>query len=99
MSFRFFAPSIVNLEKENKLYLLCLSTGNYDNIGETRFEEMKKAAKFFRFKDLRILDEDEIQDGPWTWSSVVVGNKIEKYIKDLRKNKKVKIDTIVTFDD
>ena len=89
----------MNLQKKNNLYLLCLSTGNYDDLGEIRFEEMKKAAKHFKFKDLRIIDDDMLQDGPWTWPAPSVSAEIESFIDHLKKKKNVKINAIVTFDE
>lgn len=36
----FFVPSIVNLRQNNRLYLLCLSTGNFAGLGRIREKEL-----------------------------------------------------------
>lgn len=40
-----------------------------------------------QFSDLRIINDEYMQDGPWTWSAETVSDTIEDYMKHLRKTK------------
>jgi len=50
----FFVPSIVQLRQphlHNKLYLLCLSNGNFDGLGKIREKELHASARYLGFTD------------------------------------------------
>ena len=42
----FFYPTIKNLCNNNDFHLLCLSNGNYDELGNIREEELNKICNF-----------------------------------------------------
>jgi LmbE family N-acetylglucosaminyl deacetylase len=60
---------------------------------------MKKAAYKMQFSDLRIINDDYLQDGPWTWASDTVADTILDYMKHLKATKKVTFQYIITFDE
>lgn len=76
-----------------------MSNGDYDNIGHVREKEMEKVAKYMRFKDLRVVKNEYLDDGPWNWSADLISDQIGDYIKYLESKRNAKVDLIVTFDD
>ena len=86
----FFFPTIKNL-KHNNLHLLCLSNGNYENIGKIREKEIKKICQLLNFKNLSIENfEDNIN---LFWNTKKIQEKVDKYIQ------KYNIDILITFDE
>ena len=85
----FFFPTIKNL-KHNNLYLLCLSNGNYENLGKIREKEIQKICQLLNFRGLFIEDfEDDINN---FWDTEKIQIKVNKYIQ------KHNIDILITFD-
>ncbi|KAL5343094.1 LmbE-like protein [Aspergillus crustosus] len=71
----FFAPTLLALTKPelgNHVKILCLSTGDADNLGPIRREELKKSAKHLGLRsesDVLVLDDPRFRDGmDITWS-------------------------------
>jgi N-acetylglucosaminylphosphatidylinositol deacetylase len=87
----FFFPTIKQLNNDNNIHIICLSNGNYDNLGNIREKEIKKICSALKIKTLFIDNfEDNINI---FWDT----KKIKKYIENhVKKNN---IDTIITFDD
>ena len=71
-----------------------LSNGGYDGLGSLRTQEMETAAEYFGFREHRVVDDANLQDGPdEAWDIDIIHDYIQDYAQQH------KIDTIVTFDD
>ena len=93
----FFVPSILDLQKKNNLYLLCLSTGNADGLGRTREKELHASAKYLGFVDSHVVDDPHLQDGKdKVWESEHIANQIRNYLT--MKQGELEITFVVTFD-
>ena len=79
----FFQPSIVTLRETNKLYLLCLSNGNFDGLGRIREKELELSCKRLGFTEApTVIDDPELQDGMnQEWSPKLVADYIAKFCK------------------
>lgn len=93
----FFVPTIMNLTQENKLYLLCLSNGNFDGLGEIREQELIKSAEYLGFAEPpSIVDNQDLQDGKENkWPIDVIVDEIHRFFK---KHTHLEFKTIITFD-
>ena len=62
----FFVPSILAIAKEHTLFVMSASNGDYDGLGKTREEELKKSCALLQIPEERItiLDDPGLQDGP-----------------------------------
>ena len=59
--FRFFQPSILELRQYNKLYMLCLSNGNFAGLGKLREKELERACKRLGFSEApTVIDDPEL---------------------------------------
>jgi N-acetylglucosaminylphosphatidylinositol deacetylase len=88
----FFVPTIGNFKRES--HLLCMSNGNFDEIGKVREKEMHRSCDFLGIKELTIIDDPNLQDGPNNfWNRDLLKKYVSEYIE------KHQIDTAVTFDD
>ena len=99
---RFFVPSIVNLRKENKLFLLCLSSGDADGLGRTREKELEKSCAFLGFAEVpTVIDDPDLQDGmDKKWGVDLVAEQITRYLTaKMKLGKDSEIDIIVSFDE
>jgi len=64
---------------------LCLSNGNFDGLGKTREKEMHASARYLGFKDSRVLDHPELQDGMKSyWDPEVIAEEIKKYMTSMQ---------------
>ncbi|KRX01251.1 putative deacetylase LmbE-like domain [Pseudocohnilembus persalinus] len=90
----FFQPTIIDLQNQGyKLYLLCLSNGNFDGIGKIREKELEKVCKKMKLENFFIVNHSELQDGPNNcWKKEIIKQEVEKVV--LQKD----IKGIVTFD-
>lgn len=81
----FFFPTIHTLRKNlTPVYILCLSNGNFDNLGSIREVEMRDAAVALglNLKNVEVLNDERLQDGPNSiWDSDVVAHHIVKSLK------------------
>ena len=58
---RFFQPSIVSLNAENKLHLLCLSNGNAEGLGREREKELEMSCKRLGFAEApSVIDDNDL---------------------------------------
>ena len=58
---RFFQPSILELRQHNKIYMLCISNGNFDGLGREREKELEMACKRLGFNEApTIIDDPEL---------------------------------------
>ena len=61
---RFFVPSILGFQGENKLFLLCLSNGNANGQGRVRTKELEKACRYLGFTEgPTVIDDPDLQEG------------------------------------
>ena len=92
----------MNLRDENKLFLLCLSNGNFAGLGRVREKELEKACRFLKFNEApTIIDDPDLQDGmDANWGTGLVADQVTKYLTaKTRLGNEHKIDTIITFDE
>eukprot|EP01080_Neovahlkampfia_damariscottae_P007185 gene7185-11497_t len=90
----FFTPTITSISKYTNLHLLCLSSGNFDGIGETRKKELEKSSTYLNFKSFKIIEDDSLQDGMKNhWKKEIISSEIEKFQKEHD------VDMIISFDD
>ncbi|XP_022103658.1 N-acetylglucosaminyl-phosphatidylinositol de-N-acetylase-like [Acanthaster planci] len=94
----FFSPTILQLTKEphTELHLLCLSTGNYNNLGAVREKELIASCNILgiaKSDNITLLNDEKLQDNPDVfWDLDVAGEQILKQVK------KYDISAIFTFD-
>jgi len=61
----FFVPSILaNRKVGHDLFLLCLSSGNFQGLGETRKKELEKSCSLLGVKEIALIDSPLCLDGP-----------------------------------
>ncbi|KAK9974488.1 hypothetical protein ABG768_022581 [Culter alburnus] len=92
----FFAPTILKLvESQASVYLLCLSTGNYNNQGVQRKRELLDSCAVLGIPSnhVTVIDDKELPDDPAVqWSTALVSSLILKHIQ------KYSISLVLTFD-
>ncbi|XP_039612999.1 N-acetylglucosaminyl-phosphatidylinositol de-N-acetylase isoform X1 [Polypterus senegalus] len=92
----FFAPAIIQLRKLGfKVYLLCLSTGNYYSEGETRKKELQKSCSVLGIPSdcLTVINHSGLQDDPLAeWETELVSSLILTHVKNNS------IQLVLTFD-
>jgi len=97
----FLTPLIVSRSAKSPVYLLCLSTGNYDGKGSVRVKELRDAAESLKIERVSCVDNELLQDSQSiTWPSAVVCNEIEKFLGSLFEGQPgifTSVD-VVTFD-
>jgi len=92
----FFAPTLLALGDVHDLYILCLSTGNFDGLGEIRRLELPRSAGKLGVaaERIRIVDHPELQDGmDADWPRGVIAEAVTKAVKDFE------IESVVSFDE
>ena len=74
----FFIPTIRALVAANEtVWLLCLTTGDYDGLGKIREKELDQASKLLGIK--RVICKDDLKDHPTErWSASCVARGIQK---------------------
>jgi N-acetylglucosaminylphosphatidylinositol deacetylase len=93
----FFSPLLENAaSKGARVSILCLSTGNFDGLGETRAKELVKCAALYhiRYEDVHVVDSPDMQDGmDEIWPAAVVAQNVEEVVNQSNPN------VVVTFDE
>ena len=93
----FFAPLLnTSAIYSIKLSILCLSTGNYEGLGETRVKELKKCAAIYNIAsdNIHIVDHIQLQDGMNNiWPIKLISEIISQYINLINPT------IILTFDE
>ena len=80
---RFFGPTLNSLSDTRVIHLLCLSNGNFAGLGKIREKELSNAAKHWKIKHLKIIDDPNLQDSMKSiWDEKLVGDKVVSYIKE-----------------
>jgi len=91
----FFGPTIRYFKSVGQVFLLCLSNGDHDGLGEVREEELQYSSKKIGIpeENLKIVENEGIQDGPENmWRVEHVGEEVGNYTKQCKP------DIIITFD-
>lgn len=82
----FFLPSVFGIKKEPdaNVWLLCLTTGNYDGLGKIRSKELYRTGREILGLDrLLLCDDAEIQDHPRdSWDIARAATLIETTLQD-----------------
>ena len=92
----FFVPTITTLVHNSNVYILCLSTGNYDGLGETRTKELYASGLILGIQqqNIHIINDPLLQDGKNNqWLQENVAKQIDVAVKLWSINK------IITFDE
>lgn len=80
----FFTPLLEALEHNGStIHILCLSTGNYEGIGEKRVEELYSSASLHRIPrcNVHVVDHPSLQDGMETvWPTDIISKIVQDYI-------------------
>ncbi|XP_063702259.1 N-acetylglucosaminyl-phosphatidylinositol de-N-acetylase-like, partial [Culicoides brevitarsis] len=92
----FFAPTILGLrEQKCRVFLLCLSNGNFDKKGRQRRSELFAACEILTLdqSDVTLLNATNLQDDPnLEWKNDFIAKIVLKHVEALD------IETIITFD-
>ncbi|CAL1385883.1 unnamed protein product [Linum trigynum] len=92
----FFSPTINYLiSRGHNVYLLCLSIGNADGMGNTRKDELYQACLVLKVQpqQVKILDHPDLQDGfGLVWDRGLLSKTIKEEVSTHH------IDTVITFD-
>lgn len=95
----FFSPTVLGLtNNNNKVSVLCLSSGNADGIGKIREKELTKSCQMLgcQAQDVHLIDHIGLQDSiETTWESKVIVKELSTFIRQ----KKQVFDAFITFDD
>lgn len=91
----FFSPILNTLRRMNiRFHFLCLSTGNAAGLGRVREKELEASGKFYGASSVRVIDDEDLQDGMHVrWDSVVVSRCVRQALDQCGT-----IRTVVTFD-
>ncbi|CDJ41621.1 N-acetylglucosaminylphosphatidylinositol deacetylase, putative [Eimeria tenella] len=95
----FFAPSIslfASSKERFEVFVLCLSTGDYEGLGSVRSAELAAAAAAFCVpkENFVCLDEKEMKDGWTKWDSKAVCAAVKSFVE-----KRKQIQVIFSFDE
>ena len=96
----FFGPTIISMmrrsltNKPNKIFLLCLSNGNYYGIGEQRTKELEQCCRVLGVEKVVVIDDNRLEDKPneW-WDESVVSHHIMDFVDQND------IQVIISFDE
>jgi N-acetylglucosaminylphosphatidylinositol deacetylase len=94
----FFLPTIRGLAEEKKtVWLLCLTTGNYDGLGKIREKEMIAAGTLLGIDKTIVQDNPLLQDHPTQrWDKVLVASVIRTaLVQHIQENQEF---LLITFD-
>ncbi|KAI7872542.1 N-acetylglucosaminylphosphatidylinositol deacetylase [Spinellus fusiger] len=92
----FFGPVLSRLSQARvPVYVLCLSTGNADQLGFLREKELVESCRVLGVSSSHVecVEDPELQDGMKnSWPAATIARHIEAHVK------KYRIETLVTFD-
>lgn len=92
----FFGPTILELRRRNcRVFVLCLSDGNFNQQGDVRRQELWDACESLGIKpeDITLLNATHLRDDPaLEWKTVTIANQILKHLEALDA------DLLITFD-
>jgi N-acetylglucosaminylphosphatidylinositol deacetylase len=95
----FFSPLLECMARfpKRQFHLLCLSTGNFDGLGEMRKEELLKCVQIFNIAQdyVHIVDHPALQDGmDNVWPMDVISSTVIEYISKFRDIDVVSFDSV-----
>lgn len=96
----FFVPTIRSLVRSGRtLWILCLTTGDYDGLGKQRQKEIHRAGKLLGVD--KVIVQDELMDHPTErWSVPNVVDAIKKSINEnLQEDQDHERVVLITFDE
>ncbi|MGK3740905.1 MAG: N-acetylglucosaminylphosphatidylinositol deacetylase [Bacillariaceae sp.] len=96
----FFLPTIRSLIDGGKtVWLLCLTTGNYDRLGKIREKEITEVGKMLGISKVIIRDNnDNMQDHPTErWDKTIVASAIKDSLDQQEQNHDKQF-VLITFD-
>jgi len=86
----FFGPTILHLKMRNiPVKIICLSSGNYDGLGERRKKEFVKAVETYGAEGECVA---RFEDGPERWNRNEISDFVKTQVADFKAS------VIVTFD-
>ncbi|CRK96615.1 CLUMA_CG009884, isoform A [Clunio marinus] len=93
----FFGPTLIALRKrkECRIFVLCLSRGDFDKLGHVRKDELWNSCKVFKIKpqDITLTNCTLLPDNPnINWKVEIVSQLILNHVEMLD------IDLLITFD-
>ena len=92
----FFGPTIRYFKGvASEIFLLCLSNGNYDGLGDIRSIELQKSANKLGFPsgNVKLAQNPTLQDTPLKkWCKSEVASEVARYVKS------ISADIVITFD-
>uniref|UniRef100_A0A0N4U5Q3 N-acetylglucosaminylphosphatidylinositol deacetylase n=1 Tax=Dracunculus medinensis TaxID=318479 RepID=A0A0N4U5Q3_DRAME len=91
----FFAPTIIGLRQSgSSVYLLCITVGDHDGLGQKRKIELSHAVNILGISvnNLMIMNYESFRDGFVSWNREKLADIILRHIQILD------VDTVVTFD-
>lgn len=98
----FFLPTLCALRDAGEtVWILCLTTGNYDGLGDTRQRELSKVVTLLKMDRLIQLNVESLQDHPTeSWSLDCVTMEIERALSTAIRTSPVEIQELhlITFD-
>lgn len=90
----FFIPSLLSFIEYYNIDILCLSNGNYDDLGKLRELELQKVANFLKINNLKIINHAKLQDGmSEKWDISLIKSLIQEYYNEKP------FEIILTFDE
>ena len=95
----FFSPWIrtfLRSSNADRLFVLCLSNGNYDGLGTIREKEIIQATTCLGMKkeNVSVIRDSRLADGPKSvWKEETIRAHVTKFVETN------KISTLITFDD
>mmetsp|Transcript_36870 Transcript_36870/g.42186 ORF Transcript_36870/g.42186 Transcript_36870/m.42186 type:complete len:276 (-) Transcript_36870:17-844(-) len=94
----FFLPTIRFLiDKGDTVWLLCLTTGNYDGLGKIREKEITEVGKMLGVSKVITRDDEKVQDHPTErWDKGIVSTAIRDSLK--REGQNGNRFVLITFD-
>ena len=104
----FFLPAIRALQRTSKVWLLCLTTGNFNGLGHIRRLELEAVAKVLQLDKLLIVDDDALHDHmSRRWNIDDAERIVAKNLQELLLTKRIQSDEpdansrriqVITFD-
>ncbi|KAL7031429.1 hypothetical protein ACKWTF_007012 [Chironomus riparius] len=92
----FFGPTLIALKKKNcRIFVLCMSRGDYEKQGHVRKDELWSACKCFEIKaqDITLIQCTQLPDDPNAeWKVELISTLILNQVEALD------IDLLITFD-
>lgn len=107
----FFSPTLLALarpELQNRIFILCLSSGDADGLGHIRKNELTKSALLLGIpsaEQVVVIEDERFQDSMLKhWEAKEVANVLQHYFAPKMKTMSAKaapeamIDALITFD-